>query len=262
MRVLACLGLVIMVSGAAMTGCDPGEEGLDDAAAGSGGSGGSGGTGGSGGRPPDARLPDTASATVYNWIAIFDDEKVGVCTGSGPGPDIDSVDLRRGGQNIGAGLRSSAIFSADRPGETVSACSMCNGMTCAHSGTQAQARAEGVPDAMFYTNMSDTGYISLNTGVLWIQIGQANGNNPAQEIRSGDTVIVREVDQVYKAEGGTAWTGCACAPEKYTVYAYVTRDVATTRVQLTPTSYRTENQTACGAVMNKLGCGTTDFTVP
>ena len=172
------------------------------------------------------------------------------------------MDLRRGSTNVGVGLRDSAIFSYNRPGETVSECTTCNAVACMHSGTTAANRAEGAPNAMFYTDMADTGYISLNGGVLWIRIGQGNGNNPAEEIRPGDTVIVREVDQVYLAEN-TSFQGCACAPEKYTVYAYMQRDVASTRVQLTPTGYRTQNQAACGATpTNNLGCGTTDFTVP
>ena len=110
--------------------------------------------------------------------------------------------------------------------------------------------------------MSDTGYISLNAGVFWVQVGQANGNSPAQEIRSGDTVIVREVDQVYMAEGATSWSPAPASPRNTRSTPTFTRDVNATRVQLMPTTYRTENQSACGAVANDLGCGTTDFTVP
>jgi hypothetical protein len=266
MRALACWGIAITVWGASLTACDPGEDLTSDAAGGSGGggSGGSGGTGGGGGRVPDARLPDAPAGTAYQWIAIFDDEKAPACTGSGPGADIDSVDLIRGGQTIGVGLRDSAVFSATRTGETVAPCDMCGAGACMHSGMAAASRAEGIPNAMYYMSMPDTGYISLNAGVLWLKIGQANGNNPAEEIKSGDTVVVREVDQVYLAEN-TSFAGCACVPEKYAVYAYVQRDVAATRVKLRATKYRMENVSACGGSLtptSDVGCGTTDFSVP
>jgi hypothetical protein len=131
-----------------------------------------------------------------------------------------------------------------------------------HSGMEAAARAEGIADAKSYANMTDTGYVSLNTGVLWLQIGGATGNAPVQELSSGDTLKVHEVDKVYIALG-SAPADCRCQPEKYTVYAYVEKGEVATRVQLNATKYATENTSECGATpTGNLGCGTTDFVVP
>jgi hypothetical protein len=268
MRALACWGLLIAIGGAALSACDPGEEDPStDGAAGSGGSGGGGGTGGGAGRPVDGRLPDTAAAATYLWIAIVDDNKTPVCTSTGPGADIDSVDLLRGGGQspIGVGLRGSAAFVESPAGFGSNVpCGGCGASMamCPHSGAQAAARVEGIPDGKSYQTMTDTGYISLNSGLLWVQIGQANGNAPAQEIKAGDTVIIHEVDKTY-LEDGSAEAGCGCDPEKYSVYAYAAKDLNSARIKLKPTRYRATN-TACGAIAasTEVGCGTSDFSVP
>jgi hypothetical protein len=261
--------LLIIVSGAALSACDPGEEGLDDGSAGSGGSGGTGGTGGSGGtggRPVDARLPDTAASAAYQWIGIYDDQTMPACTSTGPGADVDSVDLLRGGSVIGVGLKTSASFDATQQGgPTVTPCTSCNNGACPNSGPQAAERAEGIQDGMSYASMPDTGYFSLNAGTLWVQIGQANGNSPAQEIRSGDKIIVREVDKVYIAEG-SAPASCACLPEKYSVYVFTQKGAMSNGVKLKATKYWMENISMCGGSLTPgatdIGCGTTEFTVP
>jgi ferredoxin len=266
MRALACWGLLIAVGGAALPACDPGEDPSSDGAAGSGGSSGTGGGGGTGGSRADARPPDTAAAAAYRWIAIVDDNKSPMCNATGPGADIDSVDLVRGGGSpIGVGLRGSAAF-VDNPAGFPSnvPCTGCGAAMamCPHSGAQAAARIEGIPDGKSYQTMTDTGYISLNAGLLWVQIGQANGNTPAQDIKAGDTVVVHEVDKTY-LEDGSAEAGCGCDPEKYLVYAYVAKDLTSARIQLKPTMYRPLN-TACGAISasTEVGCGTTTFSVP
>jgi hypothetical protein len=259
--------LLVFALGAALAACDPGEEEGLDGAAGTGGGGGGGGTGGGGGRPPDGGGADMASSgTPYRWIAIFDGDRTPVCTGSGPGADIDSVDLIRGGTVIGVGLTGSAQWSMDQPGTTVSNCSMCGSGACPYSGMTAAPKAEGIQDGKVNEVGSDMGYIALNAGMLWLQVGSQTGGGTAQDIKSGDKLVVREIDQVYKAEG-SAFPGCACAAEKYTVYLYGMKDQPGTRVQLRPSKYWAENMAMCGGsttpgtgVMD--GCGTTEFTVP
>jgi hypothetical protein len=93
----------------------------------------------------------------------------------------------------------------------------------------------------------------------WLKIGQANGNAPEQEIKSGDTVIVREVDKWYLANGD-AFPGCDCPAEKYAVYAYVEMGNTATRVQLLATTYKPQNVDTCGTSPGSslLGCGTTE----
>jgi hypothetical protein len=252
MRAFSLLGVLIIFLGAGLSGCEP----VDD-------------EGGDGGRAPDGRAPDSAPAASYKWIAIFDETttpSVPMCAAtSGPGADIDSVDLLRGGSVIGVGLRGSAVFSQARTDVSVSPCTGCGSQMrpCTHSDATQAFYAEGIQDARTMLEGTDMGYISLNTGVIWLKIGQANGNAPEQEIRSGDTVIVREVDKWYLANGD-AYAGCECPAEKYSVYAYVEMGNASTRVQLRASRYRVENVMECGASpgTSSLGCGTTDFTVP
>jgi hypothetical protein len=276
--------LMMLALGAGVVACGETEDALSDAGtggSGSGGSGGSGGTGGgggsggsggsggtggssgSGGSAADAG-GDGGAAKMYSYIAIFDNDKTPVCAdSSGPGADIDSVELRRGSSNIGAGLVGSAMYST-QPGGTP--CTMCGSMmtACAYSGSAAAARAEGQPNGKVMATGADIGYIALNAGVLWLQIGQANGNGPAQMIRSGDIVTVYEIDKDFQAQGEMyAPASCLCTPEKYTVFAYMDPSDATSRVQLVPTGYRSANTTACGATPSgNLGCGTTTFSVP
>ncbi len=94
-----------------------------------------------------------------------------------------------------------------------------------------------------------------------MQIGDSTGSGSAQDIKAGDTLTVHEVDKVYAGDG-SAPTDCACAPEKYSVWAYVTKGDATTRKRLNATTYRPANNSVCGAVNIQLGCGTADFSVP
>jgi hypothetical protein len=128
-------------------------------------------------------------------------------------------------------------------------------------GSGAASRAEGAPDGRVSAAAPDSGFIALNTGVLWLEIGSVSGDGPAQEIRSGDTVQVYEIDRYY-VEVGSA-TECLCPPDGYGVYAYVSRDLTAERIALLPIKYQPENATSCGTSPSAaLGCGTTEFRVP
>jgi hypothetical protein len=120
---------------------------------------------------------------------------------------------------------------------------------------------EGPRDAKSYANMPDVGYIALNGGFVWVQLGNTTGDGAAQDIRTGDTVTIHEVDQLYVADM-SANGACACPPEKYTVYAYVEKGQVATRKQLVAGAYRGANSAMCGTASTEKGCGTTDFTVP
>jgi hypothetical protein len=242
-----------------------GDGGLGGAGGGSAGAGGAGtggavtATGGAGGSsvPDGGGSADTGGGKKFKYIVIVDNDKTPVCTGTGPGADIDSVDLRHAGSTSvsGVGLKDSAMVDT-QVGAT--ACSMCGTAACPNSGTAAAARVEGIKDAMSFStpNTPDTGYLSLNGGVVWLQIGSATGGGPAQDIVSGDTLTVNEVDKDYGFEG------CTCLPEKYSVWAYVDKADENTKVQLSPSKFRDANMATCGAVSGTLGCGTSDFVVP
>lgn len=277
MRALSRFWMISLICGAAACGTsdsDVGMGGTGGASSGTGGSATGGSTGGSadasatGGTGGGAGDAGPTGSGAYNWLAIIDGTAVATCTTTGPGADIDSVDLQKVGSSsvTGVGLTGSASFVESLPGgPTTAACTMCgpNMMgSCKHSGATAASRVEGIPDGMSYADKDDVGYLSLNTGVVWLQIGSANGGGTAQTINSGDKIMVHEVDLSYVADG-SAFQGCACPAEKYTVWAYVTKGDATTRVQLTPTKYEEENVATCGATPTTLdGCGTTTFTVP
>jgi hypothetical protein len=263
-------GLVLTL-GVAFSACGDatdllGDAGLGGAGGGSAGAGGA-GTGGSGAGgtaaggaggssiPDGGGTADSGGGKAYKYIVIVDNDKMPVCTGTGPGADIDSVDLRHAGSMsvAGVGLKGSATVDT-QAGAT--ACAMCGGVACPNSGSALAERVEGIKDAQSFTNMPDTGYLSLNGGVVWLQIGSINGGAPAQDIVSGDTLTVNEVDKNYGFEG------CTCQPEKYSVWAYVDKADETTKVQLSPSKFRMENMSVCGAVSGTLGCGTSDFVVP
>jgi hypothetical protein len=259
---LLTLGLVLAACGDTTDDMTDGGLGGTSGAGGAGG-GGAGGAGGAGGTTADGGTqPDTAGGKIYKWIAIVDNDKMPECTTTGPGADIDAVDFHRGGgvSATGVGLTGSATL-ATQSGAT--ACTKCGSAAdCPNSGAGTAARAEGIRDGMSYTNKPDTGYVSLNGGILWLQIGSANGGGSAQEITSGDTLTVYEVDKYYLKDG-SAEAGCVCLPEKYSVWAYVDKTDETTRVQLTPTTFKTDNSATCSSAQGgTLGCGTTDFKVP
>jgi hypothetical protein len=251
-------GLVILILCAAVAACGSEDDMGDGSVTGGTDGGGTGGTGGTGGGSGDAA--GGSGGTAYKFLAIVDNTAVyteALCmAGTGPGPDIDAVELKRAGATLGVGMTGTASFVDGFPGTTSVGCSNCGMMmnaACTHSGTGLAPKIEGARNAN-----PDDGYISLNAGFVWIQIGTATGAGPAQDIKAGDTVTVHEVDQLYEMQG----VACVCAPEKYSVYAYVEKGQATTRVKLNATTYRTANNAMCGALDSALGCGTSDFVVP
>ena len=261
--------MLALGAGLAACGDTTDSMGADGGLGGRSGTGGSSGLGGSGGgsgaggsSAADGGGADLGTGKTYKYIAIVDNDKMPTCGTTGPGADIDSVDLRHAGSTsvAGVGLKDSAKLGT-QAGATP--CTKCGSSPdCPNSGMAAAARAEAIQDAMSYAAMPDTGYISLNGGVLWLQIGSANGNGPAQNIVSGDTLTVYEVDQYY-VKSGRAPDSCSCVPEKYSVYAYVDMADEGSKVQLVPTKFKDDNTAMCGATpTGNLGCGTSDFSVP
>ncbi len=269
MRGLISRNILMLALGVGLAACGEGADGADggDASPGGGKPDGGSSTADTGG----GSTTDTGGGSTgakYTWIAIADEDKTPVCTAtSGPGADIDAVDLRRGTStsSIGVGLTGSASLAAATGATPCTGCGSSMG-ACRHSGAEAASRVEGIQDAMSYAEADkvDTGYVSINSNVLWLQIGSATGQAPAQDLLPGDRIQVYEVDKYYVALGKAPNT-CACAPEKYTVWAYVTKGDTATRVQLKPTRFWSENATECGATPPAAGgpgCGTTEFTIP
>lgn len=262
MRNFASSGLLVITLGAALAACGDDGLGLGDGGGGSGGTGG--GDSGAGAR--DGGTGDGNGARRYRWILITDNETSPMCTSTGPGADIDSVTLIRGGLAMGVGLKGSAMTGEALPGTSTSPCTNCGAamMMCPYSGSGAAARVEGPRDGRSVAVGMDMGYVALNAGVVWLQIGTSTGEAPAQDILPGDTVKVWEIDKGYIADGFAPST-CGCNAEKYSAWAYVDKTDMTTRVQLTPSAFLQANSAECGASPasgSTLGCGTTDFRVP
>jgi hypothetical protein len=266
---LVTSGWLLLAAGVAIAACgdstDMGADGGLGGQSGQGGLGGSGagGTSGTGG----TSLTDAGTnpgGKVYKYLAIVDNETMPACTTTGPGADIDAIDLRHAGSTLvaGVGLKGSAKLVTQTGATPCSTCGTSGG-ACANSGDAAASRVEGIQDAMSYAgNTPDTGYLSLNGGVVWLQVGGPTGSGPAADIVSGDTLTVYEVDKYYVAQG-LAPTTCMCLPEKYAVYAYVDMNDESTKVQLMPTKFKSDNTDVCGATASgNLGCGTSDFLVP
>ncbi len=234
---------------------DDGDGGVTDGGAGDGGSEAGGG---------DAGSADAAPARKFTTIVIYDKETAPMCSaGTGPGADIDAVELRQGTALLGVGKIGTAAHGPGPAGATP--CTGCGASAgaCMHSGAAAVARIEGPRDGRSYSGMPDTGYIALNTATVSVQIGDATGAGPAQDIVAGQIVRVHEVDQIYK-DDGSAFAACLCEAEKYQVWAFVDPAVTATAVQLEPLAYDAKNAAACGGTTptTKEGCGTTDFRVP
>jgi hypothetical protein len=260
-------GFFVLALGVAISACgdttDSGADGGTGGASGLGGAGGAGGSGGTsaGGAGGSVTVDGGGGGKTYKYLAIVDNETKPACTTTGPGADIDAIDLRHAGSTLvaGVGLTGSAKF-VTQAGATP--CTTCGGKDCGNSGDAAASRVEGIQDAMSYSDKPDIGYLSLNGGVVWLQVGGPTGSGPAVDIVSGDTLTVYEVDKYYVANGD-AFAACMCLPEKYSVYAYVDMNDETSKVQLMPTKFQSENAATCGAtVSGNLGCGTSDFLVP
>ena len=209
-------------------------------------------TGDTSGATDDASTGDTTALNTYAYIVIYDSEKPD-CSTTGPGADIDGVELIAGGSTIGVGLKGSANYAASNP-NNVGTCTMCGknaDKECAHGGDKCDCAdsAMGAPDAKLYCgNTVDTGYISLNGGSIEFAIGDANGGGKSVTIQSGDHIKVHEVDEDYKYTDD----GSKCnAPlgEKYEVWLRTAKGLDTGSVKLT-------------AVPAADGSGTTEFVVP
>lgn len=217
--------------------------------------------------------PDAADTAVtpppadpYVWVVVQDTEQV-ACTTNGPGADIDAVAmLSATGDVLGWGMVGSASYTANPAGNacanTDCASGNCKYAAISKTFTQADlvARTEGPNDAQINTG-DDVGYFSLNAGTLQIQIGNATtGAGPARAIKSGDWIVVYEVDKTYVGSGDAAT--CTCLPEHYEVYVQ-TADPAKPAVKLKPSRLDPANST-CSALTaaSTEGCGTTVFAVP
>lgn len=222
----------------------------------------------------DTMAPDTMPAPVqYVNVVIMDTESKQpaadrAACGNGPGSDIDAVELIRGGVPVGYGLVGSAQLAASTAGPYCAETD-CSGNVCKYAPKIvapatyiAAPETEGKRNAKVNQSTDDVGYVSLNGGILYLQIGNAiTGGGTAQTLKSGDQLKIHEVDQTYKATG-EAYAGCTCAAEHYEVWL---QDAAGMNpLQLIPTKYEAGN-TACPAaitVADTEGCGTTTFTVP
>jgi hypothetical protein len=211
----------------------------------------------------------TPAPDPYLYVFIQDTEQ-DACGTNGPGADIDAVALLDAtGAVRGWGMQGSAQFFPNPQGN---ACenSDCSGGNCkyADNGTYFLPETlppltEGAFDARVNQSTDDAGYFSLNAGTLRIQIGDAvTGAGPAQELRSGDYIMVYEVDQSYIASK-RAYPGCACKPERYTVTLKTANNVS---LELKPVLLDTNN-TAAGlcdplTAASVEGCGSTEFMIP
>jgi hypothetical protein len=208
----------------------------------------------------DGGRKDGEVASGYTYVAIIDVEKqqkgddFSCSADKAPGSEIDAVALIRKGEIVGHGLVGSALYSKS----TVEA-NQCKDDDCPDGKckyTEGTA-AEGPPNAEIKKDGDDKGYLSLNGGTLQIRIGNKDGKEPGQDIRSGDQIKVFEVDQTKKTDSN----GCACAPEKYHVVLQKGQDNLTLR----PSQFDKANTSVCGASPSsdsQLGCGTTVFDVP
>jgi hypothetical protein len=212
----------------------------------------------------DAKLPspDTAPAVVepYVWVVIQDTEQK-ACSTNGPGADIDAVvKMDDKGVVTGLGMIGSAAFTPN-PGGNACENVDCSGKNCKYAaiGTtfdQADlvARTEGPANGVVKAVGDDVGYFSLNAGTLQLQIGGAlTGAGPAQSIKTGDFIVVYEVDKTYV----DASNACVCAPEHFTVSLQTATGKS---LALIPSRIETAN-TTCSLSATE-GCGTTVFAVP
>ena len=201
----------------------------------------------------------------YVWIAISDSEQV-ACTTHGPGSDIDAISLNDAMGVRGWGRLGSAHFT---PNPLGNACENddCVGGDCQYAwiGTTFDpsslvALTEGPVDAYVDELGGDHGYLSINAGTLQIQIGNAvDGLGPAQELRSGDFVVVHEFDQSYVASGA-APADCTCRPEHYQVWV---QTITGYSLALKPVQLDEHNLTCTPLTANSSeGCGSTVFIVP
>ena len=184
------------------------------------------------GTTPDAVAP----AASYTWVVIFDDTKT--CTGTGPGADIDTVAVYRGGKLIGVGKPTTPDYAAG------------GAKDCDKNGHAKAADVEACAGPLGDINPKEisTGYLSLGGGSVELQIGgcangketlhECDGKGDAVAIKDGDEIDVYEVDTWYKEHENPVTkakyiTGtCKCDPEPYTVYIRMAKGVDSTGVMV------------------------------
>ena len=179
-----------------------------------------------------------APAASYTWVVIFDDTTV--CTGTGPGADIDTVAVYRDKKLIGVGKPKTADYAAGSGTD-------CDKNTHAKpvdveacTGPLGDIDPEGVT----------TGYLSLGGGSVEFQIGgcangeatidKCDGKGDVVALQDGDEFEVYEVDKWYQddkhknpATTKNYITGqCKCDSEPYTVYIRMTKGVDATGVKV------------------------------
>jgi len=184
---------------------------------------------------------DTSAPAPYMWVMICDKESPD-CSTTGPGADIDAIELIVSGSTYGYAIGSSANVSS----ATADKCSMCGDKgdkECKYAADSFLSRIGGPRDAMVYADKTDDGYVSLNSRCVEFQIGDKTGAGIAQGIYSSDKLKVYEVDPSYKTDG-RAYSGCICKAEQYEVWLRLNQGVDT------------------GSVSLGTGTGTTTFSVP
>jgi len=263
MRNLAKTLMMIALSGAFAAACGDDSTDADGSADGGGTGGGGGNTDGAAGS--DGGGTDGGGSVTYKYVVVYDREKIDCSLTTGPGSDIDAIELQSGGTTVGVGKTGSALY-----GKGDMECTKC-GMSmgaCGHTGDAEKANVEGKPDAMIYKSKSDTGYISLNTGSIQVQIGDASGGGAAKDIKKGDIIKVYEVDLTYKDTASDPDKVCTCAPEKYEVFVFGAKADGSIDdkvfMKLNAGAPDAKNKAVCDmmSMMPSEGCGTTSFAVP
>ncbi|GEM_PF-3180179 len=216
----------IAISSLLVAGCDAGtgDDGtgtadgtVADGGADTGGGADAGSTGG------DAGAADAGTTkTTYASIVIYDGSKAkpAVCSGTGPGADIEAVALWRGSKLLGVG----------KPGTPNYAKSTAKG--CADNKHGEADDIEAITGAVGTIDLkaAETGYLSLAGGSVEVQFGACtgggddpkacDGKGDLVKAEAGDIVEVYEIGPKYKTDF-KMFKGCKCAAEGYEVDARV-----------------------------------------
>ena len=208
-----------------------------------------------GGTDSDAGATDTASgdatggadavlpASSYTWVVIYDDTQT--CDGTGPGADIDVVAVYRGKDLIGVGKPGTADYQL--PAKVDATCS--NPKKPNKHAKPADVEAVTGPLGDIDAENVSTGYLSLGTGTLELQIGgcsngkatleECDGKGDPVAFQDGDEIDVYEVDKWYLDNDNKATSkkyitlkGCVCASEPYTVFLRTAKGLDTGSVEV------------------------------
>jgi len=217
------------------TGCDAGtgEDGATDDATVTDAGPTDDGTGGT-----DAGASDTGGSadagvtkTTYEAAVIWDGSQAAptVCSGTGPGADIDYVAVYRNKKVIAVGKKGTASYTASKKAgcdknehaDANDIAAMAGGLgdICSKGG-------KAVKDCKD-SDYSD-GYLSLGGGSVEIQFAKCekqgtedpsaancSGDGAAFLLEAGDELDVYEVGEAYKTKYG--WSKCKCADEGFEV---------------------------------------------